>query len=105
MAMLGELSAKLVPLSLERDGIGLVDREAAEAVREPGEVLGRDKGDDCLSEGSHVRAPAKKMKLGRPTTSLRTRKRTRGLDFAPFAEEKTTKAPHARFEATCLWRR
>lgn len=78
MAMLGELSAKLVPLSLERDGIGLVDREAAEAVREPGEVLGQDKGDDCLSEGSHVRAPAKKMKLGRPTISLRTRKRTRG---------------------------
>lgn len=79
IAMLGEIAAKLAPLSAEKDGMSLVDREAADA------RMGNDlcdnnvEGDANLSGDSNFKVPGKNQKRGRPTTSR---------DKPPYEESK-----------------
>jgi hypothetical protein len=69
LAMLGEASAKLLRLSLERDGMGLADREAAEAAMVTAENIVDDDVGDCVSDSTLVTIQGTGMKHGRPTTS------------------------------------
>jgi hypothetical protein len=52
LVMLGEVSAKLLRLSLERDGMGLADREAAEAAVVTAENIVDDDVGDCVSDST-----------------------------------------------------
>jgi hypothetical protein len=52
LAILGEVSAKLLPLSLERDGMGLADREAAEAAMGTAENICDVGVGECVSDST-----------------------------------------------------
>jgi hypothetical protein len=63
------MSGKLLPLSLECDGMGLADREAAEVDMDTAENLIHDDVADCVSDTSQITIPGIGMKRVRPTTS------------------------------------
>jgi hypothetical protein len=96
-----DVATKLVPLSLERDGMGLVDREAAmEAGQNP------EQGDvaECMSGSTQVTIPGTSMKRGRLTTSRdkppyeQPKKRSH---FAQFVKVKVIRAQLVRCEVIC----
>jgi hypothetical protein len=96
-----DVAMKLVPLSLERDGMGLVDREAAmEAGQNP------EQGDvaECMSGSTQGTIPGTSMKRGRLTTSRdkppyeQPKKRSH---FAQFVKVKVIRAQPVRCEVIC----
>lgn len=95
MAMMKEVHATLLPLSHDKDGMGLEEREAADQKAKEGNHgkinveanIDIDEG-DAVSNCSGI-APAKEMRLaGRPTTSR---------DKAPYEE----KLKRSRFCTIC----
>ena len=95
MAMMKEVHTTLLPLSHDKDGMGLEEREAADQIAKEGNHGTRnvepniniDEG-DAVSNCSGI-APAKEMRLaGRPTTSR---------DKAPYEE----KLKRSRFCTIC----
>jgi hypothetical protein len=99
LAMLGDVAAKLLPLSLERDGMGLVDREAAEAAMDAGENIEHANVAECMSTSTQLTVPEKSMKRGRPTTSRdkppyeQPKKRSRFCTICKGEGHKSTTCP------------
>lgn len=79
MAMFRDIYVKLLPLSMERDGMGLADREAAEAAADQQGDRATGSRDREADEHEGIQGPCKKAKLGRPTTSR---------DKPPYEEKK-----------------
>jgi hypothetical protein len=87
--------AKLAPLSLEKDGMGLADREAAV---QAGENFDQSNVAEGVSDSSQI-IPATSMKCGRPTTSRekppygQPKKRTRFCTICKGEGHKSTTCP------------
>jgi hypothetical protein len=99
MAMLNDVSAKLLPLSLERDGMGVADREAAEAAMASGVATDHDDVADCVSGDTEMSIPGTGLKRGRPTTSRdkppyeQPKKRSRFCTICKGEGHKSTTCP------------
>jgi hypothetical protein len=97
--MLGEMRGKLLPLSLEWDGMGLADREAAKVDMDTAENLIHDDVADCVSDTSQITIPGTGMKRVRPTTSCdkppyeQRKKRSRFCTICKGEGHKSTTCP------------